>query len=747
MAGPALDRVRVAGRRLVRAGRPWFARGVCYGPFPVATGPPWFPDEATLRRDLDAIAGAGFNCLRTYHPPTPQMLDGCAERGLSVLAGCPWSWHIDFRAEAGVLPEARCRLAAEAARAAGHPALAGWVVANEIEGTLVRWLGTGFVRDALETLVAAGRAADPEALFLYATYPPTEWLAPDNADLAAFNLFLEDEAALRRYLRRAHHIALDKPLLVTEFGIDWLAHGSRRQARWVERAFTAAAEEGLAGLCWFTWSDAWRDPRGGTVQGWKFGLVDEAGAPHEALQAAVHVLPLLDGYPPLPPHPPAVSVIVCTRNGVALLPDCLRSLLSLDYPSVEVVVVDDGSTDGTSGLVREHFPWVRLVRTAPHGLSAARNAGAAAARGDVLAFLDDDCAADPHWLRWIVHAFETHGWAAAGGPNLPPPSDSRLQRILDALPGTAIHVLLDDRRAEHVPGCNLVVTRAAFAAAGGFDARFTTAGDDVDFCWRLLAAGLTIGYEPGAVVWHRRRSSPWKFLRQQVGYGLAEALLAGPWPERIGPGGAAWKGAIYGPSGAGGVIYRGRFGYTDYPAIYPAAAAPRPPAGIGRTGRLVHRALCLAQPWARALGRLLGGLAAWPAAGHRPAPAAPPRQAGHEWVYWQADGANRDALLEAITRRCAEAGAAVACDTGWSDWDLTVCLPGAHPVRITTVTEYDERPGRVTRLRVEGRTKDASRIEAIASQAAADRGFSLRSPSDGSPRAGHTKSPPPAAGR
>ena len=700
------ERVRVAGRRLECAGRPWFMRGVCYGPFPVESGPPWFPRPGELERHLDAIAAAGFNCLRTYHPPTPAMLDACSRRDLMVLAGFPWPWHVDFRAERPVLVEARRRLADEAAKLSGHPALAGWVVANEIEGTMVRWLGSDFVREALESLVDAGRSGDPEALFLYGTYPPTEWVTPDNAQIAGFNLYLEDEAALRRYLRRAHHHAREKPLLVTEFGLDRLAHGEEMQARWVERAFTVAAEEGAAGLCWFTWSDAWRDPRGGIVQGWKFGLVDEEGRPHPSLEAAIHVLPLMDGYPPLPFHPPMISVLVCTRNGAALLPACLAALARLDYPAFEVIVVDDGSTDGTGGLVKERFPWVRLVRTSPRGLSAARNAGVAAARGSILAFLDDDCEADPHWLRWMAHAFETNPWDAAGGPNIPPPTGSRLQGILDRMPGTAIHVLLDDRRAEHIPGCNLVVKRAAFEKIGGFDERFVTAGDDVDFCWRLIRAGLTIGYEPGAVVWHRRRSSPWKFLRQQFGYGLAEALLAGPWTERIGAGGPFWEGAIYGPSGSGGIIYRGVFGYTDYPAIYPAAARPRPPHECKRTGRYLHSFLCRLQPWARALGRLVGGLAVWrkketPGASP-PVPSGPPV----EMVLWHETGLGRDDLLPALARHFAETHAFLQTDDGWQDWDLAVQADQPartnRPVFLSTVTEYDERRGRVTRLRVQG---------------------------------------------
>ena len=68
-------------------------------------------------------------------------------------------------------------------------------------------------------------------------------------------------------------------------------------------------------------------------------------------------------------------------------------------------------------------------------------------------------------------------------------------------------MLIDDRIAEHLPGCNLAVTREAFEKVGGFAPEYTAAGDDVDFCWRLQAAGFLIGFCPPAMVWHRRRIS------------------------------------------------------------------------------------------------------------------------------------------------------------------------------------------------------------------------------------------------
>ena len=220
----------------------------------------------------------------------------------------------------------------------------------------------------------------------------------------------------------------------------------------------------------------------------------------------------------------------------------------------------------------EHFPDVRLLRLDPCGLSAARNAGAAAAHGEILAFTDDDCEADRQWLASLRRVFADGRFAAAGGPNLPPKPQSWRQAVVCAAPGAPSHVMLDDEEAEHLPGCNLAVTKAAFAAIGGFDPAFHTAGDDVDFCWRLRAAGFRLGFAPGAFVWHRRRSSLRAFLRQQLGYGRAERLLIAKHPEKFSPrGGARWRGFVYGGGPvrvmAGSIIDHGPMGNAGYQAV------------------------------------------------------------------------------------------------------------------------------------------------------------------------------------
>ncbi|UCE47923.1 MAG: glycosyltransferase, partial [Phycisphaerales bacterium] len=147
-------------------------------------------------------------------------------------------------------------------------------------------------------------------------------------------------------------------------------------------------------------------------------------------------------------------------------------------------------------------------------------------------------------------------------------------------PGGPIHVLISDRQAEHVPGCNMAFRKSYLEAIGGFDHQFRVAGDDVDVCWRMLEKGWTLGFSPAALVWHHRRNSIRAYWRQQVGYGKAEALLERKWPEKYNPlGHATWSGQIYnGPSLKNlrlrrSRIYHGTWGAAPFQRLYQPQAS------------------------------------------------------------------------------------------------------------------------------------------------------------------------------
>lgn len=534
--------------------------GVTYGPFPGGWPADYGPD---FRR----MAEAGFNAVRLFDMPDKRLLDAARDAGLKVFGGLLWGQNADFLGKPALLSAARVSLVESLRRIGGHPALAGIYVANEIPPDLVRWMEPRRVLDAIEDLIALGRRHAPHLLFAYANFPSTEYLEPENADFTAFNIYLEEPDGFRAYLKRLHHIAGDRPLVISEFGMDSRRNGPERQAATLAWAARIAAEEESAGFTAYAWSDRWWNA-GAEVTDWDFGLLDRAGRPKPALRALSAVF----REPPAPPPAPEFSVIVCTRNGRDRIAACLRATAALRGAAFETIVVDDGSTDGTADFVRHDFPWARLIELPPCGLSAARNAGAAAARGAILAFTDDDCEPDPEWLVRLARIHQTGRFSAVGGPNLPPEPQSMAEAVVGAAPGAPSHVMLDDEEAEHLPGCNLSVTKAAFDAIGGFDPRFHTAGDDVDFCWRLQDAGYRLGFAPGAFVWHHRRPSIRAFLRQQAGYGRAERLLIAKHPHRFNPGGGAkWRGFVYGggPVRAAGdsVIYHGPMGSAGYQAV------------------------------------------------------------------------------------------------------------------------------------------------------------------------------------
>ena len=575
-------------------------RAVTYGPFPGG-----WPDE--FEPDFRRMAEAGFNVVRVYEMPDQRFLDAAWDQGLQVFGGLEWGQNADFFRRPELFSAARVRLVEGLRATADHPALVGVYVGNEIPADLVRWMGPVRVRRAIEELIGLGRQIAPDLLFAYANFPSTEYLEPENADFSAFNVYLEDSEAFRDYLKRLHHIAGDRPLVISEFGLDSRRNGLSHQAEILAWAAEISREQEAAGFTVYAWSDRWWTG-GAEVLDWDFGLTDRQGNAKPALGALTEI-----------PAPPAVpgfrfSVIICTRNGNGRIGRCLEAVAMLkgDY---ETLVVDDGSDDGTAEFVAENFPSVRLLRLDPCGLSAARNAGAEAARGEILAFTDDDCAPDQEWLLRLARVFADGRFAAVGGPNLPPAPRTWHESVVCAAPGAPSHVMLDDEEAEHLPGCNLTVTKVAFDAIGGFDPQFRTAGDDVDFCWRLRSAGFRLGFAPGAFVWHWRRPSIRGFLKQQIGYGRAERLLIAKHPEHFTEnGGAKWLGFVYGGGAvrvmAGSIIYHGPMGMAGYQMV---ANRMLPLRGLaGRFdhwySRLALRSVKVLAPCVRSLARCGAGI-------------------------------------------------------------------------------------------------------------------------------------------
>jgi hypothetical protein len=364
----------------------------------------------------------------------------------------------------------------------------------------------------------------------------------------------------------------------------------------------------------------------------------------------------------------------------------------------------------------------------------------------LVAYTDSDCFVDSDWLTLLVAQLEHTGAAAVGGPNLSP-NDGWLAACVAASPGQPTHVLVSDQVAEHVPGCNMAFRREALLNINGFDPQFQKAGDDVDICWRLQQSGGWITFAPGAFVWHHRRQGPRAYLRQQAGYGEAEALLRFKHPDRFnGRGDGIWHGVMY-ATGLDGlrlgraIIYSGTYAaglfqciYQRHPAhwamlpttiewhlvlglfalvglvlpgslviaaamlalsiivnVLQTAQAKIAPPHDGIRSRLAVFFLSYAQPvvrsWYRYRTRLFNAQPPGSIEGLDRARGQMPFSGHRMLALWTEHGRDRIQLLDEANRRLSTSRWGNRIGSGWSSWDMEIDGYPGTVVRIKTAQE------------------------------------------------------------
>jgi O-antigen biosynthesis protein len=739
------SRPTVSGKFFRLGEAKFYPKGVTYGPFaPNAQGEP-FPNREQTTEDFKSIRGLEANLLRVYEVPPRWLLDLADEQGLKVLVDVPWNKHLCFLDSPALQDQARQAVREAVQRCARHPAVFAYSVVNEISPDIVRWSGARAVEEFLDELVAQAKSVDPECLCTFGNYPPTEFLRPRSIDFFCFNVYLHQQRPLENYLARLQTIANAKPLVLGELGVDSLREGETHKCEMLEWQIETVFRGGLAGAIIFSFTDEWHKD-GREVLDWELGLTTRARQPKESFEVVRKKFQQAPYFPLA--RFPRVSVVVACYNGGRTLQACLDSLARLNYPDYEVIIVDDGSTDITP-QVASLYKKFRPLPQSHQGLAVARNAGISAAEGEIIAFTDADCRADEDWLYYLVGELLKGSFVGVGGHNFLPQDDSAVSAAVMVSPGGPAHVMLTDRLAEHIPGCNMAFYKWALLEIGGFDPIFHKAGDDVDICWRLQQRGFRIVFSAAGFVWHHRRSTLAAYLAQQRGYGEAEAMLVRRHPEYFNWfGGSIWQGRIYtaakfGLSVRRPIIYHGLFAtgffqslYSGEPSMAPmfctsleyhvlitlplvALSVPfRHILPLAITSVLISLGVCVAAAiqaelprdkrrfWSRPLMALLFFLQpivrGWARYQGRLSLAPTPRAAVENLAslaledrpteldcveYWANTTIDRLDFVKRILSRLEAQGWEIKSDTGWCDFDMEILGSRWAHLQLTTVAE------------------------------------------------------------
>jgi GT2 family glycosyltransferase len=243
---------------------------------------------------------------------------------------------------------------------------------------------------------------------------------------------------------------------------------------------------------------------------------------------------------------PFVSVIVPTHNRPEHVVSCLRALLALHYPDYEIILVDNAPhTEAVADVVREHFgenPRVRYVREAIAGVSWARNRGIQEARGEILAFTDDDVVVDPYWLLELVRAFScAEDVQCVTGLTLPVGIETQAQFWFEEYNGSRGYsgswsfqrkIFDNKQRHEHLyrialcgAGASMAFKADFLRSIGGFDPHLGTSGrvqsgEDIAAFFKVLMCGHRLVHEPSSVIYHVHRCDYEGLCRQLYHYGV-----------------------------------------------------------------------------------------------------------------------------------------------------------------------------------------------------------------------------------
>ncbi len=215
-----------------------------------------------------------------------------------------------------------------------------------------------------------------------------------------------------------------------------------------------------------------------------------------------------------------VSVIVPAWNAESRLRKCLNSIFRMDYAEFEVIVVDDCSNDATVARARE-FPIILVKNKKNMGAAISRNIGVGKASGDYLAFIDCDCFVSKNWVNVLLNNLKEYSEVALVGSQVT--DVTTRNNYLNKYVSIGKFPYYEKRGQQFVdflPSVGWLLKREAFQKCGGFNEKFTTGGEDVEFCDRLRKHGYRIVYDTRATLYHDHPMTLKRFVRRHYENGV-----------------------------------------------------------------------------------------------------------------------------------------------------------------------------------------------------------------------------------
>lgn len=219
-----------------------------------------------------------------------------------------------------------------------------------------------------------------------------------------------------------------------------------------------------------------------------------------------------------------VSVVIPVYNGAKTIAQTVKCLLNQSHAPVEIIVVNDGSTDQTMEVLNRFARRIRCITKPNGGPASARNRGISLSRGTLVAFTDSDCLPDQDWLRHLVRGFDSP-WVAGVGGTVESVEKTIIGEYID-FTGFLNPQPDEQGKIPYLITANACFRRSALLEAGGFNERFRKpGGEEPELCWRIKNLGYEFRFVPPALVHHHHRQSLASFLRTLLNYGEGTYVL------------------------------------------------------------------------------------------------------------------------------------------------------------------------------------------------------------------------------